>query len=239
MKSFIRPIAVGAAAAVIAISSGGAAFANTAAAPAASSSVAATCFGGCGSDDDTSGSSKSKVINKITDAIQFKKDKINEVIQWKKNKIQDAKDKYGKKPQPTAPQPTAEPSDPSVPDGAAVEAEEVNVEAEAEAQPVAEAEEAAAPQPVTEEAAAPANTQKAVAKQKTAKGFFTCEWGPLASLGGALTYTHWTAEMLVDTVGLQPVLGIVDKPIIHPLLWTPLSKMTGCPVNSHPPQLAG
>lgn len=50
---------------------------------------------------------------------------------------------------------------------------------------------------------------------------------------------HWTAEWVLDALYLQPIFGLIDKPIIHPLLWTPLDHLLGgCGVDSHPAGLS-
>lgn len=53
-------------------------------------------------------------------------------------------------------------------------------------------------------------------------------------------YLHWTAEMLLDFLRLQPIFKYLDKPIIHPLLWHPLDQLTGggCGADTHPPELS-
>ncbi len=59
------------------------------------------------------------------------------------------------------------------------------------------------------------------------------------SLCEATKTLHWTAEWVLDALGLQPIFGLIDKPIIHPILWSPLNLVTGgCGVDSHPPGLS-
>ncbi len=63
--------------------------------------------------------------------------------------------------------------------------------------------------------------------------------GLCPSCCSAVKYLHYTAEMLVDAVGLQPVLSIIDKPIIHPLVWGPLDSLLGpCGGTDHPEELS-
>jgi len=57
---------------------------------------------------------------------------------------------------------------------------------------------------------------------------------PLSLLGDYAKGLHAIAEITISTLGLQPVFSIIDKPVIHPLLWTPLSLITGVDVDSHP-----
>lgn len=54
-------------------------------------------------------------------------------------------------------------------------------------------------------------------------------------LGGLAQGVHSLAEYTVGALGLQSIFGpLVDDPIIHPLLWDPLSRITGYDVSKHP-----
>jgi hypothetical protein len=57
---------------------------------------------------------------------------------------------------------------------------------------------------------------------------------PLSFFGDYAKGLHAIAEITISTLGLQPIFSIIDKPIIHPLLWSPLSLITGVDVDSHP-----
>lgn len=57
---------------------------------------------------------------------------------------------------------------------------------------------------------------------------------PLAILGSMAKGLHALAEITISTLGLQPIFSIIDKPVIHPLLWEPLSMLTGVEVDEHP-----
>ena len=57
--------------------------------------------------------------------------------------------------------------------------------------------------------------------------------------GGVAQGTHHLAERIIDFSGLGPVFGpLVDDTIIHPLLWDPLSMITGTDVSKHPEGVA-
>lgn len=57
----------------------------------------------------------------------------------------------------------------------------------------------------------------------------------LLSAGGyAAMGIHYAAEETIAATGLQPIFSTFDKPIIHPLLWTPIAQVTGVAVDSHP-----
>lgn len=58
--------------------------------------------------------------------------------------------------------------------------------------------------------------------------------GLLSCFGVVSMNLHWTAESLISALGLQPIFSLIDKPLIHPILWTPLAQLTGVPVDSHP-----
>jgi|GEM_PF-2503539 hypothetical protein len=60
---------------------------------------------------------------------------------------------------------------------------------------------------------------------------------PLEILGSMAKGLHALAEITISTLGLQPIFSIIDKPVIHPLLWEPLSLLTGVDVDEHPPGL--
>lgn len=85
----------------------------------------------------------------------------------------------------------------------------------------AAAQAATAPQP----AVAPAAAQAAVPTSV----------GLCPSCCEAAKTLHWTAEWVLKALWLQPVFSLIDKPIIHPLLWKPIDFLTGgCGVDSHP-----
>ena len=83
--------------------------------------------------------------------------------------------------------------------------------------------------------------QTSAAGPATGIGDLFCKDGSCwIDMCNSFKYLHWTAEMFVSAAGMQPILSIVDKPIIHPLLWTPLDGLTGgCDADSHPPELGG
>ena len=56
-------------------------------------------------------------------------------------------------------------------------------------------------------------------------------------VGEVLQGVHAVAEGILATTGLQPVFSLIDEPIIHPLLWSPLAALTGVPVDEHPAEL--
>ncbi len=59
--------------------------------------------------------------------------------------------------------------------------------------------------------------------------------GILGSLfGGLATGVHHTAENLISATGLGGLFAPIDDAIIHPILWDPLSRVTGYDVSSHP-----
>jgi len=58
---------------------------------------------------------------------------------------------------------------------------------------------------------------------------------PLAILGSMAKGLHALAEITISTLGLQPIFSIIDEPVIHPILWEPLSMLTGVDVDEHPP----
>lgn len=57
---------------------------------------------------------------------------------------------------------------------------------------------------------------------------------PLGFLGGIFKTVHHIAEFAIDLTGLQPLFAPIDAAIIHPLLWDPLSAITGVDVADHP-----
>lgn len=57
---------------------------------------------------------------------------------------------------------------------------------------------------------------------------------PLSILGTMAQGLHALAEITISLLGLQPIFSIIDKPVIHPLLWEPLSMLTGVDVDAHP-----
>lgn len=57
----------------------------------------------------------------------------------------------------------------------------------------------------------------------------------LNAAGHVAEGVHWGAEELISASGLGPIFEIFDKPIIHNLLWSPIARLTGAPVDSHPP----
>jgi len=62
--------------------------------------------------------------------------------------------------------------------------------------------------------------------------------GPIGDLCSTAKYLHYTAEMLISTVQLQPIFGLIDEPIIHPILWGLIDDLTGgCGVDTHPAEL--
>ena len=65
--------------------------------------------------------------------------------------------------------------------------------------------------------------------------------GPgLGSLvGGIAQGAHGLAENLINATGLGGIFGpLIDDPIIHPLLWDPISMLTGFDVSKHPEGVA-
>lgn len=60
-------------------------------------------------------------------------------------------------------------------------------------------------------------------------------YGVLGSvLGGVATGVHHTAENLISATGLGGLFAPIDDAIIHPILWDPISMLTGYDVSSHP-----
>ena len=60
-------------------------------------------------------------------------------------------------------------------------------------------------------------------------------YGVLGSLlGGLATGVHHTAENLISATGLGGLFAPIDDAIIHPILWDPISMLTGYDVSSHP-----
>jgi hypothetical protein len=57
----------------------------------------------------------------------------------------------------------------------------------------------------------------------------------LGGFGEVAKGLHATAETLISASGLAPIFQTFDKPVIHPLLWSPIAKLTGVDVDSHPP----
>lgn len=53
-------------------------------------------------------------------------------------------------------------------------------------------------------------------------------------VGGAAQSVHGLAENLISATGLGPAFAPIDDAIIHPILWDPLSKITGVDVSKHP-----
>ncbi|RQH06977.1 hypothetical protein [Paraburkholderia dinghuensis] len=58
------------------------------------------------------------------------------------------------------------------------------------------------------------------------------------AIGYAAEGLHWGAENLISASGLGPIFQTFDKPVIHNLLWSPIARLTGVPVDSHPPGIA-
>lgn len=52
--------------------------------------------------------------------------------------------------------------------------------------------------------------------------------------GNLFKSLHATAERAIDAAGLQPAFGPIDAAVVHPLLWDPLSAITGTDVSDHP-----
>ena len=64
-------------------------------------------------------------------------------------------------------------------------------------------------------------------------------YGVLGSLlGGLATGVHHTAENLIAATGLGSLFAPIDDAIIHPILWDPISMVTGYDVSSHPAGVA-
>ncbi|HTH60940.1 MAG TPA: hypothetical protein VL689_12390 [Paraburkholderia sp.] len=59
--------------------------------------------------------------------------------------------------------------------------------------------------------------------------------GVLSAIGSLAQGAHWAAENLIKASGLGPIFQTFDKPIVHSLWWSPIARMTGTPVDSHPP----
>ncbi|MCL2161846.1 MAG: hypothetical protein FWH56_08215 [Betaproteobacteria bacterium] len=59
----------------------------------------------------------------------------------------------------------------------------------------------------------------------------------ITGIGTVLKGVHTVAEGLLSTLALQPIFSVIDEPIIHPLLWSPLGFLTGVPVAEHPDRL--
>jgi hypothetical protein len=70
--------------------------------------------------------------------------------------------------------------------------------------------------------------------QQSAGSCSLCK-GVLSAIGSLAQGAHWAAENLIKASGLGPVFQTFDKPIVHSLWWSPIARMTGTPVDSHPP----
>ena len=57
----------------------------------------------------------------------------------------------------------------------------------------------------------------------------------LKAVGHVAKGVHWSAEELISAAGLNPLFALVDKPIVHALLWKPIARITGVSVDEHPP----
>ena len=63
-----------------------------------------------------------------------------------------------------------------------------------------------------------------------------CQLPPLCNTA---KYLHYAAEEFLDFAGLQPIFGLIDKPYIHTVLWSPIDMVTGgCGADTHPPELS-
>ncbi len=71
------------------------------------------------------------------------------------------------------------------------------------------------------------------------KGGSSVNNNPIGSVVGGLAQgVHHTAENVIASTGLGSVFAPVDAAVIHPVLWDPISLVTGVDVSSHPAGVA-
>jgi hypothetical protein len=58
----------------------------------------------------------------------------------------------------------------------------------------------------------------------------TINGGFLSLLGGVATMAHTIAETVIKTAGISTLFAPIDAAIVHPLLWNPLTAITGVDV---------
>lgn len=56
----------------------------------------------------------------------------------------------------------------------------------------------------------------------------------LSLFGLAAKTCHHSVENIISGLGLAPLTSHFDHTVVHPLLWTPISKLTGVDVDTHP-----
>lgn len=60
-------------------------------------------------------------------------------------------------------------------------------------------------------------------------------YGPVGKVAGELASgVHQTAETVISATGLGGLFSPIDKAVVHPLLWDPISLATGYDVSKHP-----
>lgn len=66
-------------------------------------------------------------------------------------------------------------------------------------------------------------------------GYGACSKGSGAGgFGQIAKQVHYLAEKAIDSTGMGKAFAPIDKAVIHPLIWDPISKSTGVDVSSHP-----
>lgn len=57
---------------------------------------------------------------------------------------------------------------------------------------------------------------------------------PLAQFGHFFKHLHHSVENVISSMGLSDLVEEFDFTFVHPILWDPISKITGVDVSSHP-----